>query len=130
MQRREAVILGLVNGGTEGEIGQDESYGAHVAPKGCMVEGIEAVVIGNGVVSLELQQKLNNVVTLLGYGIMKGRVTLRILGHVCIIISVWCHDVGYKWKDRHTHGVILMIYNPICDLACAKCIKQFQGRGT
>ena len=90
VQRREAIILGLVNGGTEGEIGQDESYGTHVASEGCMVEGIEAVVIGNGVVSLELQQKLNNVVTLLGYGIMKGRVTLRILGHVCIIIKLLC----------------------------------------
>ena len=76
MQRSEAIILGLVNGGAEREIGQDESYGAHVAPEGGMVQRVEPVAIGNGVVGLVLQKKLNDVITFLGDGIVKGRVTL------------------------------------------------------
>ena len=41
-----------------------------------MVEGIEAVVVGDGVVGLELEQQLNDVITLLGDGIVKGSVSL------------------------------------------------------
>ena len=40
------------------------------------MEGVEAIVIGDRVVGLELQQQLNNVVTLLGDGIVKWSVTL------------------------------------------------------
>ena len=41
-----------------------------------MVEGIEAIVVGDGMVRLELKQQLNNVITLLGDGIMKRSITL------------------------------------------------------
>jgi hypothetical protein len=75
VQRCEAIILCLIDGGADGEVGQDESNGSHVAPEGCVVEGIEAIVVGDGVVSLELQQQLNNVITLLGDGIVKRSVT-------------------------------------------------------
>ena len=76
MQSRESVVLCLVDGGAYGEVGQDESNGSHVSPEGGVVEGIEAIVVGDGVVGLELEQQLNNVITLLGDGIVKGSVSL------------------------------------------------------
>ena len=40
-----------------------------------MVERVEAIVVGDGVVGLELEQKINYVVTLLRDGIVKWSVT-------------------------------------------------------
>lgn len=76
MQCREAIVLGLVDGRAEGEVGQDEAYGAHVAPQGRVVEGIEAIVVGDSVVGLALNEKLDYVISLLGDGIMKWCVSL------------------------------------------------------
>ena len=56
MQRGEAVILGLIDGGTEREVGQDESNGAHVASEGSMVESIEAIVVSDSMVGLKFYQ--------------------------------------------------------------------------
>ena len=78
----ETIVLCLIDGGAEREVGKDESNGSHVAPERSVVEGIEAVVVGDGMVGLELKQQLNNVITLLGDGIMKRSITLRILGWV------------------------------------------------
>ena len=79
VESREAVVLGLVDGGAEGEVCQDEADRSHVPSERSMVEGVEAVAIGDGVVGLALDQKLNNVIPFLGDGIVKGRVSLRIL---------------------------------------------------
>lgn len=54
MESREAIVFWLVNGGAQGEIIQDETDGSHVPSEGRVVESVEAVVIGNGVVSLAL----------------------------------------------------------------------------
>ena len=54
MQCREAIILLLIDGGAERKVGQDESNGTHVTPEGGVVESVEAVIVGDGVVGLEL----------------------------------------------------------------------------
>ena len=76
MQCCEPIVFCLIDGGAEREVGKDESNGSHVAPESRVVERIEAIVVGDGMVSLELKQQLNNVVTLLGDGIMKRSITL------------------------------------------------------
>ena len=76
MEGSEPVILGLVDRRTEGEVGQNIPDGSHVPPEGGVVEGVEPIVVGDGVVGLVLHQQVDNVVSLLGDGIVKGRVPL------------------------------------------------------
>ena len=46
-----------------------------------MVEGVEAVAIGDTVVGLALDEKLNDVIPFLGDGVVKGRVSFRVLAY-------------------------------------------------
>lgn len=81
MQCCEAIVLGLVDGAIWGEVGEDQPHGTHVPTQGGVVQTVEAVAIGHGDVDLcRFHQELHHVVTLLGNGVMEGRVALRILG--------------------------------------------------
>ena len=57
------------------------------------MEAVEAVVVGDGVVGLALDEELDNVVSLLGDGVVKGRVSLGILnGRGSAVMHVMpCH---------------------------------------
>ena len=79
MQGGEAVVLGLVDGAGGRKMGEDEAHSAHVPPQSCMVQAVEAIVVGGRDVRLGLQQQLHHVVALLGYGVMEGRVSLQVL---------------------------------------------------
>lgn len=72
----ESVIFGQVHRAGGRQVGQDESHGTHVATQSSMVEDIEPVVVGNGDVCFTLHQQLYHIISLLGDGIMEGRVTL------------------------------------------------------
>ena len=44
-----------------------------------VVEGVEAIVVGEGDVSRMVQQQRQHVIALLGYGVVERRVALRVL---------------------------------------------------
>ena len=79
MECCEAIILGLVDGAGGREMSEDEPHGTHVASESCVVQTVEAIVVGGGDVRLRLHQQLYHVVTLLGNGVMKGRIPFQVL---------------------------------------------------
>ena len=117
VESSEPVILRLVDRRTEGEVGENIPYGPHVPPEGGMVEGVEPVVVGDGVVGLVLHQQVDDVVALLGDGVVKGCVTLRVLSGN--------GKGGVSWAHTYHH----MCIHHACTTMCMAVLNQHYYHG-
>ena len=79
VQRREAIFLGLVDAVPSRHVLEHHSQCPHVPPQGGMVKGTEPVVIGHCDVRSPIKKEGHQIIPLLGYCIMKGRVPFRVL---------------------------------------------------